>query len=121
MEGFVKEISTQALKPPVTHVGVIGWVSANLFNGVFNSVLTIVTLFFLWITVPPLLQWAFVDSLWMTTGAACREASGACWSIIWANFRFIIFGFYPAELQWRPLVAMLLLFGLLFYSRNRDQ
>ena len=120
MEGFVQEISNQELKPPVTSVGVIGWVRANLFNGVFNSILTIVTLSFLWITVPPILWWAFVDSVWMTTGAACREASGACWSIIWTNFRFMIFGFYPAELQWRPLVAMLLLFGLLFYSRNRD-
>jgi len=120
MEGFVQEISNQELKPPVTSVGVIGWVRANLFNGVFNSVLTIVTLLFLWITVPPLLRWAFVDSVWTTTGAACREASGACWSIIWTNIRFIIFGFYPVELQWRPLVAMLLLFGLLFYSRNRD-
>ncbi|MEJ2023909.1 MAG: amino acid ABC transporter permease, partial [Deltaproteobacteria bacterium] len=27
--------------------------------------------------------------------------------------------FYPYDSQWRPLVAMLLLFGLLFYSQNR--
>ena len=120
MEGFVQDISTQELKPPVTSVGIIGWIKANLFNGIFNSVLTVVTLYFLWKTVPPLLRWAFVDSVWMTSGAECREAPGACWSIIWTNFRFIIFGFYPNELQWRPLVAMLLLFGLLFYSRNRD-
>ena len=119
MEQSVQSTKTVGLKPPVTSVGVIGWIKANLFNGVFNSVLTVVTLFLLWKTVPPLLRWAFIDSAWQTTGAACREATGACWSIIYTNFRFIIFGFYPYELHWRPLLAMLLLIGLLFYSRDR--
>jgi general L-amino acid transport system permease protein len=91
-----------------------------LFNGVFNSILTIATLFFLWKVVPPLFRWAFVDSAWTTTGKACRQAAGACWSIIYTNFRFIIFGFYPYEQQWRPFLAMMILFGLLFYSRDRN-
>jgi general L-amino acid transport system permease protein len=109
----------EELRPPVTSIGVIGWVRNNLFNGVFNSILTIVTLFFLWKVVPPLFRWAFINSAWSTTGQACRKIAGACWSIIYANFRFIIFGFYPYEQQWRPLLAMMILFGLLFYSRNR--
>jgi general L-amino acid transport system permease protein len=49
----------------------------------------------------------------------CRDASGACWSIITSNFRFILFGFYPYDLQWRPLLAMMILFVLLFFSQNR--
>jgi len=40
--------------------------------------------------------------------------------MITANFRFIIFGFYPYELHWRPSVAMIILVSLLFYSKNRD-
>ncbi|HOP47377.1 MAG TPA: amino acid ABC transporter permease [Desulfobacteraceae bacterium] len=114
------EIYTDDMKPPVTSVGVIGWAKANLFNGIFNSILTIITIFILWKFLPPFIRWAFVDSAWNTTGAACREASGACWSVIFSNFRFIIFGFFPYESQWRPFVAMLILFGLLFYSRNRN-
>jgi general L-amino acid transport system permease protein len=101
-------------------VGVIGWVKANLFNGVLNSIITIVVLFFLWKTIPPLIQWAFVDSVWFGDGAACRAKDGACWAIITANFRFMIFGFYPYDLQWRPLLSMFILFSLLFYSRNRN-
>jgi general L-amino acid transport system permease protein len=119
MEAYVQDKPVETLKPPVTSVGVVGWVRANLFNGWFNSFLTIITLILLWKTVPPLIQWAFIGSAWNTTGAECREATGACWSIIPNNFRFIIFGFYPYELQWRPLIAMLILFGLLFYSRDR--
>lgn len=119
MEEIAQVAQTKELKPPVTSVGVIGWLKSNLFNGWFNSVLTIATVYFLWKVVPPLFKWGFVDSLWNTTGKACREASGACWSLITTNIRFIIFGFYPYEMQWRPLTAMIILCGLLFYSRNR--
>jgi general L-amino acid transport system permease protein len=113
-------VQVKELRPPITHIGVIGWVKNNLFNGVFNSILTVVTLFFLWKVVPPLFRWALIDSAWHTTGQACRQAAGACWSVISMNYRFILFGFYPYEQQWRPLLAMLILFGLLFYSRDRS-
>ena len=112
-------VQAEEVRPPVTQIGVIGWVTHNLFNGVFNSILTIVTLFFLWKVVPPLVRWAFIDSAWHTTGQACRQAAGACWSVISMNYRFILFGFYPYEQQWRPFLAMMILFGLLFYSRDR--
>jgi general L-amino acid transport system permease protein len=113
-------VRAEELRPPVTHIGVIGWARHNLFNGVLNSILTLVTLFFLWKVVPPVFRWAFIDSAWHTTGQACRQAAGACWSIISMNYRFILFGFYPYEQQWRPLLAMMILFGLLFYSRDRN-
>ena len=114
---FVRE---ETLKPPVTQIGALGWMKANLFDGWFNSLLTVVTVLLLWKTLPPIFKWAFLDGTWFTTGEACRQAPGACWSIITTNLRFIIFGFYPYELQWRPMIAMLLLFGLLFYSRDRS-
>ena len=113
-------VQAEELKPPITSIGIIGWIKNNLFNGVFNSILTAVTLVFLWKVVPPLFRWAFIDSAWTTTGQACRKAAGACWSVISMNYRFILFGFYPYEQQWRPFLAMLILFGLLFYSRDRS-
>ncbi len=110
---------TTEIKPPVTRVGVAGWVRANLFNSVFSSFLTIVTIYFLWKIVPGLIRWALIDSSWTTTGAECQAAGGACWSIVTKNIRFIIFGFFPYEWQWRPLLAMIILFSLLIVSRNR--
>ncbi len=120
METSTRDTVTEELKPPVTSVGVIGWVRNNLFNGWFNSLLTVVTLFLLWRIVPPLFRWAFVDSVWSTTAQECREAGGACWSVIATNQRFIIFAFFPYDQQWRPLLAMIILVGLLAYSRNRN-
>jgi general L-amino acid transport system permease protein len=66
-----------------------------------------------------LVRWAFIDSLWTSTGPECQAADGACWSIIPANFRFIMFGFYPYEEQWRPAIAIVLLVGLLIFSQYR--
>jgi general L-amino acid transport system permease protein len=113
-------IRPEGLKAPIIRIGAVQWMKENLFNGVFNSILTIMTLFFLYKVVPPFVRWAFIDSLWFSTADQCRAGSGACWSLIPANIRFIIFGFYPHDLHWRPLVAMVMLVALLLYSRNRD-
>ena len=107
------------IKPPVTNVGVIGWCNANLFNSWFNSLLTIAVLILLWNSLIPFIRWAFIDSLWMSTSKECQAIDGACWSFIPANFRFILFGFYPYEEQWRPFVAIVLLVGLLLCSQYR--
>jgi len=120
MEAAVQNDPVEAIKPPVTHVGVVGWIRTNLFKGWLNSILTLITIYFLWIIVPPLIRWAVIDSLWVSSGAECQQIDGACWSIIPANIRFITFGFFPYEQQWRPFVAMGLLVALLFYSRNRN-
>ena len=111
--------ATEVVKPPATRVGALGWMRTNLFDGWFNSLLTLATFYLLLKTVPPVLQWAFIDSLWNTTSEACRGIEGACWSFVPRNLRFILFGFYPHDEQWRPLVAMVLLVGLLLVSRNR--
>jgi len=119
MEEIVENLVAEEMKPPVASVGVIGWVMENLFKGWFNSFLTVVILYFLYKVIPPIFEWIFIGSVWSTTGEGCREAAGACWSVITDNLRFIIFGFYPYDQQWRPLITMFLLFGLLFCSRDR--
>ena len=106
-------------KPPVIRIGVLDWMKANLFNGWFNSLLTVFTLYLLWKVVPFLIRWAFIDSIWTAGSNICQQGDGACWSVITHNFRFIIFGFYPYAEHWRPFIAMLLLVGLIFYSRER--
>jgi len=112
---------SSGLKPPKTSVGAIGWAQKNLFDGWFNSVLTILTLVLLWKTVPPFIRWALIDSSWLAAADQCKTADGACWSVITRNFRFIIFGFFPYDQHWRPTIAMVLLVGLLIYSRDRNR
>ncbi len=106
------------LKPPITEVGVVGWLRANLFNTWYNSLLSVVVLLILWQLVPPFFRWAFVDSLWNSPAEACHEIDGACWSVIPQNISFILFGFFPDGQQWRPASAMLLLLGLVVFSKD---
>lgn len=117
---YTYDDSVEKIKPPVTSVGVLGWMKNNLFNGWLNSLLTMLVLTLFIYSVPPLVKWALIDSHWLPSGAGCQDGEGACWSVVTANLRFIIFGFYPHDLQWRPLLAMAILVALLFYSQNRN-
>jgi general L-amino acid transport system permease protein len=69
--------------------------------------------------MPPLVRWFFVDSIWRGSADVCRSADGACWAFIREKLRFILFGFYPYEEQWRPLLSLTILVGILIYSKNR--
>jgi len=111
----------EQLQPPVTNIGVLGWLKTNLFSTWYNSLLTIVILGLLAWLIPPLFQWTFVNSLWNSSAEACRDIDGACWSVIPNNIRFIILGFFPEGQGWRPILAMVLLLGLVIYSKERSR
>lgn len=115
---MIAETVSKQMKPPKRNIGVYGWLRENLFNSWFNSLLTLLILYGLWLTCLPLIRWIFIDSLWFSSAEACRDIEGACWSIIPNNVSFIFFGFFPEDQQWRPLLAMLLLFALVFYSKD---
>ena len=50
-------VTEEVLKPPVASVGVLGWMRKNLFNSIFNSILTLLTIYLLWEIVPPFVKW----------------------------------------------------------------
>ncbi len=109
------------MKPPIASVGPLGWIRRNLFDGWFNSLLTIVVLSVLWSVLPPLFRWLVTDAVCTGTAEDCRDASGACWAFITENYRFILFGFYPYESHWRPALAIVLFVAMLIYSRDMSR
>jgi general L-amino acid transport system permease protein len=121
MTEIVHDIPLPAQRPPAVSTGVIGWLRANLFNSVFNTILTLIAVYFLAITVPPMIRWAFIDAVWNApNGQACRGAGGqevgACWAFIGEKLRFILFGRFPYTEQWRPLLVVVLFIGLVLAS-----
>ena len=62
-----------------------------------------------------------MQAVWIPDVKACRaaEGAGACWGVIAEKYRVIIFGRYPFEQQWRPLVATLLMLAMLVASCTR--
>ena len=109
-------------RPPFWRTGPAGWARANLFNTWYNAVLTLLILGGAGWAVPPLVEWLFVNAIWADVGPEpCRDAAaGACWSFIREKYRLILFGLYPFDQQWRPLLAMVLLIALLVAATRRQ-
>ena len=96
------------------------WIKANLFNSPVNSLLTVLALALLGQVVPPLVDWAVVRASWGPGDPeTCRRAGGACWTLLTEKHRLMLFGVYPYDQHWRPLLAMALFVALLAVSANR--
>lgn len=109
------------LPPPITTVGLLGWLRANLFSSIPNAIATVaVVIFLLWL-IPPLIQWAFIDAYWTgDSREACAAREGACWVFIKVWFRQLMYGRYPVEEIWRINLAYIILIAagaLLFLPR----
>ena len=106
--------------PPATSVGLLGWLRANLFSSASNTVLTIVALAFVYMVLALIVPWALSPTWNATSLAECREIlhemgreghfAGACWGVVRDRWIQLLFGFYPSELYWRPILAFILLF-----------
>lgn len=103
-------------RPPLR---LLGWARENLFAGIPNTILTVLALWLLWEIVPPLVSWALLDAVWSGPGEACREAEGACWALIGQKNRLMLFGLYPYDQHWRPLLATGLVVALIASSTLR--
>jgi general L-amino acid transport system permease protein len=109
--------SIPARPAPINSEGPTAWIKANLLADWKTSLSTLLIGGFLLWYVPQILNWALFKASWISNYDACRvEGVGACWGVITEKYRLIIFGRYPYEEQWRPLVATLLLIGLLVAS-----
>ncbi|MDH3644433.1 MAG: amino acid ABC transporter permease [Gammaproteobacteria bacterium] len=89
------------LPAPVSTVGVVGWLRANLFSSPLNTVLTFVGIYLLYISIPPAVDWLFVDADWLGASRDDCTGDGACWVFVKARFGQFMYGFYPAAERWR--------------------
>ena len=109
------------LPPPVTEVGAIGWVRKNLFSSTTNIVITVLTLYFLYVIIPPMLNWLFLDAVFVADSrddcraiaAAAGDELGACWAFIGKRFQIFVYGFYPVEERWRVNLSFILMVAAL--------
>ncbi len=100
----------------------IQWLRANLFSSPFNSLLTLLCAAFLVWAIPPAASWLVTNAVWGHQPVAACDAvrgKGACWAVVWEKFRFMMFGTYPYEEQWRAGIAIVILVSLLVVSALR--
>jgi len=92
--------TTEALGPPRTSIGLLGWLKKNLFSTWYNALLTIILAWVIYSVGSQLIRWAF---------------TAAQWGVITSNLRLFMIGQYPPDQAWRVwlcLVMVSLLIGL---------
>ncbi|RWR26746.1 amino acid ABC transporter permease [Sinirhodobacter populi] len=116
---FVRKHMLPAEVPPARASGAPKWLRENLFSSWANTALTLFGVFILYLLVSHFAPW-FLHGVWQADSLAqCRQiiaerwgegASGACWAVIRARWTQFLFGFYPSQLYWRPVLAFVLMF-----------
>jgi general L-amino acid transport system permease protein len=97
----------------------VSWadVRRRLFGSWWETLITLACLGFLGWAAFRLVRWGLIDSIWKADqSAACHDVSGACWSVIHARYRLILFGLYPFEEHWRSALACVVAIGMVVLS-----
>ena len=116
---YVRDTMLPEQPAPATEAGAIKWLRENLFSGPMNTFLTVAGVLVVYWMVSHYYAW-FAHSVWVADSISeCRAiitatwgegATGACWSVIRERWHQYLFGFYPPELYWRPVLVFVLLF-----------
>ena len=112
IEPYVRTEMLSEQPAPLGQTGVLKWMRVNLFASVSNSILSLVALAGVILFAMSVLPWAIQPSWNATSLRQCIDdpnITGACWGVIHDRFNQLMFGFYPHDAQWRPLLAFVLM------------
>ena len=101
------------MSPSGMTIGLLRWMKSNLFSSSLNTLLTIISLWIIYILVPPFIQWALLDADWIGNSRDDCTREGACWVYIGFWFKQIMYGRYPETEVWRINASYILLVGAL--------
>ena len=98
-------------KPPVTEIGVIGWMGKNLFGNWWNTLLTFLSVGIVVLVARALGRWIFFQ---------------AEWRVVTTNLRVLLIGRYPREEAWRVLacigiIALLTILTIIIWRSGRQR
>ncbi|MCV3210227.1 amino acid ABC transporter permease [Mesorhizobium sp. YC-39] len=121
---WVRTEMALAQPAPASVRGMGAWVRTNLVGSVGDAILTIIGIALVAMILPQIINWAFINAQWTgpdrTVCATVAQGgiqsdgwSGACWAFVNAKFGQFMFGTYPIEERWRPIVVAILFVALL--------
>jgi general L-amino acid transport system permease protein len=115
-------------QPPASVYGPWAWLRANLFSSWWSTALSLLLGYLILRGAWGFFSWGVLHAVWTVPDgangpdtAACQAVKGvgACWAVVEEKFRFIIFGRYPYEAQWRPALCVAIFIGLYVISSMR--
>jgi general L-amino acid transport system permease protein len=115
-------MSTSVASPsPPAASAALTWLRYNLFSSMTSGAATLVVGVLAGLALLQFINWGVVNAVWRPNFAACRalDYGGACWGVVAEKFRLILFGRYPFDEQWRPMIATPLMIFLIVASCRR--
>ncbi|MGV8937071.1 MAG: amino acid ABC transporter permease [Allorhizobium sp.] len=123
-KSFVRAEMLLPETPPTGERGATAWIKKNLLATPQDTVMTVIGIALLVWIVPSLINWLFVQAVWVgqdrTACATIAQGgvrpdgwSGACWAFVGSRFEQFLFGRYPVELRWRPILVTIMMIALL--------
>lgn len=117
---YVRDSMIQPSEPPNAQTGAIKWMRENLFSDWVNGLMTVIAIYIIYSVLAAIAPW-FYHSVWNAGSLnECREViainspnamhGGGCFAVISDRWLQLLFGFYRADLHWRPILAFVLLF-----------
>ncbi len=97
------------LPPPVATVGVVGWLRKNLFSTWYDAAFTVGAIYLVYLLLPPLVDWVFIDADWNGSTREDCSREGACWVYIRVWFDTLMYGRYPVDERWRINLGYIIL------------
>ena len=94
----------------------------NINSNNFNAFLTLLTVFIIIKSIPPLLNWFVLEANFVGDSKDDCTGNGACWVFIKVWFNRFMYGLYPDAEQWRINTAFLILFavvGISFFVKEK--
>jgi len=112
MAAVIQKKKTDARSAPLSETSVVGWLHKNLFSSWINTILTIISIYIVYLVVAGLWTWGVADAVWVAENRRdCFKISidGACWAgvIVWLDNFF--YGRYPRVELWRVNLGGLML------------
>ncbi|MDE1996061.1 MAG: amino acid ABC transporter permease [Rhizobiaceae bacterium] len=119
-QNFVSKTLLTAQPAPASEKGPWHWAKKNLFATPKDVVLTVLAVVFLVWAIPHLVNWLFIQAVWSGTdrtfcattvqgGTQPDGWNAACWAFVRAKFVIFMFGLYPPEERWRPILVAILM------------
>ena len=129
---FVRDGMLPQQTPPASQIGAVKWMRENLFSSPLNTILTLLSLYVVYWIISSSLPW-FLNGVWnagslnecraIIDASAGAGAEGACWALVRERWHQFMFGFYPQDIYWRPVLAfglmLMALTPVLYYGLRR--
>jgi general L-amino acid transport system permease protein len=80
----------------------------SLFGTPLNAVISLVCIWLIWRCVKVSFNWLILHAVFEGGRQDCAIAYGACWPFLLTKLRFVLFGTYPYDEQWRMALSLVI-------------